>query len=124
MKDYRINKIEAAYNPEMDMPQGLQPQVTWVDMALLELVKELDTKVERLENKLADREQSINIQIHGEPILTEDEIFCAALLNPTPDICPDCGCDDVGLWICYACGHQFEQPDNISPTALGLQPEA
>lgn len=58
-----------------------------------------------------------------EPILTEDEIFRAALLNPTPDTCPDCGSDNLGAWICYDCGHEFEQPDNISPTELGLMPE-
>lgn len=53
MNDSRINKIEAAYNPERDTPHGIQPQVTWVDMALLELIEQLNAKIEKLEKKIS-----------------------------------------------------------------------
>lgn len=44
-----IEKIQNRYNPEHDLPPG--PPVTWVEMALLEIIIDLLGRVDELENQ-------------------------------------------------------------------------
>lgn len=52
-KQYLIDRIEEKYDPDFDIPA--KPQVTWVDAYLLDLVKDLYEKVERLERQLKEQ---------------------------------------------------------------------
>lgn len=47
-----LNDIEKRYNPEHDIPDGVQ--VTWADYYLLEAVKELFAEVAEIKEALRD----------------------------------------------------------------------
>lgn len=50
INQHLIDRIEREYSPEFDVP--LEPQVTWVDACLLEIIKDQQAQIEKLEQRL------------------------------------------------------------------------
>lgn len=50
IKQQLVDRIERKYNPENDVPEGVQ--VTWVDMYLLKIIKAQSEKIEKLEKEI------------------------------------------------------------------------
>lgn len=48
--ELQFKQIEARYNPDHDMPDGIQ--VSWVEYALLKAVEELEDRVIELEKRI------------------------------------------------------------------------
>lgn len=101
MNDRRIDRIETAYNPEFDIPRDGQPPVTWVDMALLELIEQLNAKIEKLEKKINDG--GID---EADAMFRQHRQMKRAMRQSIPF---------DGRPVTY------ETDDNISPAELGLQ---
>lgn len=50
IKQSLINRIENRYNPNHDVPEGVQ--VTWVDACLLEIIKAQQEQIEKLQKQV------------------------------------------------------------------------
>lgn len=56
--DDKVDKIEAAYNPENDVIKGA-PRVTWADYELLKLIVSLQVEIDALRERVRDLERAL-----------------------------------------------------------------
>ena len=63
---YLIRNIEEQYNPDHDMPEGVQ--VTWVDHYLLQMIQDLQADVKELK---AEKEELARRIDHLEDVISE-----------------------------------------------------
>jgi hypothetical protein len=50
VNQHLIDRIERQYNPEFDVP--LKPVVTWVDATLLEIIKDQQAQIDKLQRQI------------------------------------------------------------------------